>query len=92
MKVRLRHKESGRYAIGTFDRIPGCALASQFALNDAGELEPEYEGETDVWWDGQESETDPMTDELFLVTEENDVYLEGEFERIPVEEEEEQSA
>lgn len=43
----------GKRIVGTYDRIPGTALADTFYV-EGGKVIPEYKGETDVWWDGQE--------------------------------------
>ena len=88
---KLRHKETGEFAIGTLETVQGCAHAAQFVLDHDGKLEPIYEGETDIWWEGQEPETDPMTNELILVTDDLGVYPISEFERVLVEEEDETS-
>jgi hypothetical protein len=39
--------------VGTADYIPATAWASRFQVCDDGSLEPEYDGETAVHWDGQ---------------------------------------
>lgn len=86
MRFRLRHKETGEFAIGTYDKIPACGSADIFWEEEDGALGWDYKGGSDVWWDGQEAETDPLTHEVYLVTESNDVCPESEFERVPVEE------
>lgn len=57
--------ECGAPAIGTLDRIPGVAL---FDPGDDPTQGPvEYVGETDVDWDGQQTETDPMSEDPIVV-------------------------
>lgn len=91
MRFKMRHKETGEYAIGVHETVPVTALASVFTENGEGGLLPEYEGESKVHWDGQSPEEDPMTGELFLITESADVCEQSEFERVPVEEEEDKT-
>ena len=43
--------------IGTYEVVPGCALASSFELLDDGKLDPVYAGETKLWWDEQRTVT-----------------------------------
>ncbi len=82
-QIQLRHKGTGERIIGTYDCIPGCALVSGFTRSESGVLIPEYAGETDVWWDNQETETDVMTLERYFVTEGGDVVSESECEIAP---------
>lgn len=70
--MKLRHKDTGDLIVGTYDRVPCCAIASNFRLKD-GELLWDLDGGSYMWWDSQETVTDPMTDEVYLVTENNDV-------------------
>jgi hypothetical protein len=37
---------------GTLETVPGCALAS-VSIDEGGEIQVDYLGETDVWWDDQ---------------------------------------
>lgn len=41
---------------GTVEVIKGLAFATATVVD--GTIEPAYEGETDVWWDSQESVTE----------------------------------
>lgn len=44
---------TGKAIIGTYEMIPGVALVREFRVHPDGTVEYEYEGETDVLWDGQ---------------------------------------
>lgn len=76
----LRHKASGARVIGTFDKVPGCARFDKVVQMPDGACEPEWIGETDMWWDDQEIELDPMTTEVLYVLEGGDVVPESECE------------
>ena len=52
MKVTL-FSPTGARIIGTSETVPGCALVQEVRLMDDGSLDVEYEGETEVFWDGQ---------------------------------------
>lgn len=86
MRFRMKHKETGEFAIGVYEPVPAMALASEFTDID-GKISPEYEGGSEMWWDEQAPEEDAGTGEISLVTESHDTYPESEFERVPVEEE-----
>jgi hypothetical protein len=46
--------ECGELAKGTLETLPG--MARLYIYPDTGEAE--YEGATDIWWDGQKSDLD----------------------------------
>jgi hypothetical protein len=52
-----RCPECGDLIKGTIDRLVGCALLTEPDENGS----VEWEGTTDVWWDDQRTETDPLT-------------------------------
>lgn len=52
-EVMLR-APNGKYIVGLLEELRGCALTNFFEVRPDGSLEPEYVGETDVWWDTQE--------------------------------------
>ncbi|WP_426990888.1 hypothetical protein ACKI2N_032600 [Cupriavidus sp. 30B13] len=41
--------------VGTLEQIPGCAFVNGF--DSCGQ--PVYSGDTEVWWNGQQTETEP---------------------------------
>lgn len=43
----------GNPIIGIFEMVPGRALINGFTEAEDGSLEPEYAGETEMWWDEQ---------------------------------------
>ena len=77
-KKRLVGSYQGSPVIGTYDRLDACAVSLSFKRNDRGELEPEYEGSTDVWWDSQK--TMQENGRMLLVTEAGDIVSEDEVE------------
>ena len=54
----------GHPIIGTYDLIPGCALVRDFSITADG-LEPEYAGETKVYWDGQTTDTNEKGEKFY---------------------------
>lgn len=58
MKHGQLESPDGTRIIGTYDTIPGVALILGAIRTDNGDLDPDYVGETEVIWDGQETETD----------------------------------
>jgi hypothetical protein len=53
----------GRPITGTLETIPGEAYIKGF---DPVSKDPVYAGETDVWWDAQETITDILDEPLYL--------------------------
>jgi len=49
--------------VGTLEQIPGCACVAGFDRHD----QPVYSGNTEVWWNGQRTETDPCNDQPIYV-------------------------
>lgn len=48
---------NGKTITGTLEQLQGRANATRFELDDDGTLRPDYHGDTDVWWEGQETVT-----------------------------------
>lgn len=45
---------SGSPIVGTLEVLHGTALADRFYVGESGQLVPEYIGETEIHWNGQE--------------------------------------
>jgi hypothetical protein len=61
--------KEGKRIIGTFETIPGCATVTYWVRSESGEVVPVYDNETDVWWDGQQTETDSGDESIIGVDE-----------------------
>ena len=48
----------GAEIIGTYEMIPGCAGILDVTRSKDGEFEVEHDGNTEVWWNGQDTQTD----------------------------------
>lgn len=68
------YTKTGRRIIGTFDSIPAIALL--IGRSEDGSLV--YEGESKVWWDGQETQRE--NGQLTFVDEDYEHVLENEIE------------
>lgn len=44
---------NGKAIVGTYERVPGTALAVTVTIATSGGIEPEYEGTTEMDWDAQ---------------------------------------
>lgn len=73
----------GKQIRGTVERVPGCALARTFEVLSDGSLDPLYEGETDLWWDEQETVTE--NGERIYLDDDGDGWPESNLLRIPAE-------
>jgi hypothetical protein len=72
---QLYVKDSGTKITGTLETIPGEALVSGWETNaETGNLEPVYEGSTEVWWDGQMTEKDVVNQSTLVVDEDGDTH------------------
>jgi hypothetical protein len=76
---------NGKEIQGTFEVIYGCAAIVDPRMED-GKLEFDWGGGTDVWWDTQTTETDPMNDRKLYVDISGEIW--GEHELKLIEEEE----
>ena len=81
--VRLK-APNGKSIVGTLETVPGCAWAATFEVLQDNALSPEYSGETDVWWDGQE--TVRRDGEDIYLDEDYEEWPESKLIRIPIEE------
>lgn len=78
---------NGSPIIGTADTIPGTALADTYDVEPDGSLTPNYVGETDVYWDGQTTNTDANGETLY-VAEDGNEWPESQLRRVPADEDE----
>lgn len=71
---------TGVAVVGTLETIPGCASITEGSAyrDDRGRVAFDYDGDTEVWWDGQITETDPMNNERLFVDENGDTVPESE--------------
>ena len=44
---------NGKSMVGTYERVPGTALAGTVTIAGNSAIEPDYEGTTEMDWDGQ---------------------------------------
>lgn len=44
---------NGKAIVGTYERVPGTALAGTVTVADNGAIEPDYDGTTEMDWDAQ---------------------------------------
>jgi len=51
------YSPTGIPILGTLEKMTGCALVSHATRNPDGSLEFEYEGETKIYWDDQQTVT-----------------------------------
>jgi hypothetical protein len=79
MSTRPRRKVMAKVLVGpngmrirgTLERVLGVALI-QSATMKRGKLDYEYEGETEIFWDGQETVTDEKGETVFVDVEGNE--------------------
>lgn len=74
---------SGKRIIGTLEQIQGCAFAEFHELDDDGEIRPEYEGKTKIYWDSQVSVI--REDQLVFLDEASNEWLQSQVTFVPVE-------
>lgn len=65
---QLYVKSTGERIAGTFEKVPGCAMASGFNADGT----PIYEGTTDLYWDNQYTESDPISGSWIYICEGGD--------------------
>lgn len=70
---------------GTLEVLPGCARAD--SIDDEGE--PEYEGDTEVFWNDQRPDVDPGSKERLWLDYAHNVWRESELVRTPIADDEE---
>jgi hypothetical protein len=73
---------NGERIIGTFEQVPGAALATTFELDSEGKIRPEYEGTTELYWDEQESKM--LYGQVQYVGEDGMIWLENQVKPVPV--------
>ncbi len=56
---------SGKRIVGRCEMIPGTARFALATIHPAG-IDPEWSGDTEVHWDGQEAERDDASRELYV--------------------------
>ena len=79
---------NGSPIIGTYDLIPGTARILAFYRDkETGALTWDWEGETNVDWDAQETQTDPGNNDTLFVATDGGVHPESDcrFEPVNVE-------
>lgn len=81
--MKAFNRKTGAEIAGTLEKIPGTALIASFSRDKDGALKYEHAGETDVFWDGQETLTNAEGLTKFIDVDgdecvETDIYLEGE--------------
>ena len=69
---------NGAEIIGTHERIPGMAGIQNVTLTEGGKFDLEWTGDTQIDWDGQETETDAMTEGRIFIDENGESWLEHE--------------
>ena len=87
MTTKLRGTApDGSPIIGTYDLIPGTAHTLAFYRDkETGALTWEWKGETDVDWDGQETQTDPANNDTLFVAEDGSIHCESDCTFTPLE-------
>jgi hypothetical protein len=65
-KKYVAFSPNGYRTKGTYDWIPGCALATSFSVSEGGQIDPDFAGETEVFWDGQEIEKSEKGEALYI--------------------------
>jgi hypothetical protein len=73
---QLYRKDTGVKIQGTFDKVPGCSVVTEWGVGADGVIRPTVWNCTDVWWDDQYTEasaTDPT--DLWLVDENGEQVL-----------------
>ena len=69
---------NGVEIVGTLERIPGVAGIEDVTLTADGKFELEWTGDTEIDWNGQETETDAMYQCRIFVDENGESWLEHE--------------
>lgn len=46
---------NGERIIGTLEELQGCAYAMVYEIDDDGRVIPTYQGDTEIYWNGQRS-------------------------------------
>lgn len=77
---------NGAEIIGTYEMIPGCAGILGVSRNESGGLEIEHDGDTDVWWNEQRTETE--SGQRIFVAADNVLWLEGHLTLVETEDDE----
>lgn len=75
---------NGRQIVGTDDTVPACAAVSGFTRAEDGTFRPEYMGDTEVYWDGQETQVFDRT-AYVLMDEDGRLWLDRECSPVPEE-------
>ena len=80
---------NGSPIIGTWETLKATALADTFKVQDDGSLAPEYEGESEMDWDSQAWDDEPVEgergpDEHMVVAEDGEVWPLSKCIRVPV--------
>lgn len=65
-KITELRTPTGVLILGTYDMVPGCALIQDPRKDENGNLEFDYAGETRLYWDAQETQTDGRGSRLFV--------------------------
>lgn len=68
---------NGQLILGTLENIAGRAEVTGWTINADGKLEPDYEGSTEVFWDGQVTvmqKADDGTETMVVLDEEGNEY------------------
>lgn len=87
---KLIHKRTGEEAAGTYEMVPGSAVFSSVTLGEDGEITFNYCGDTNIFWDDQKTQRNPVTNEIMCVTEDGDIYPISEFNLVEQEDEDDQ--
>lgn len=66
--MRAFSRTTGRPVDGTLERLSGKALIipDSFRTDPSGDLVFDWDGETEVWWDEQRTETDDNGNRYFI--------------------------
>lgn len=65
MTQKVAYSPEGYPIVGTYETVSGLAYA-RVTRNAYGEVGIEYEGETEIWWDGQKTEEDHRGVKLYV--------------------------
>lgn len=79
MEEREAVAPDGSRIVGTFERIPGCAevVPGSWSRRETGELEFDYDGYTEVYWNDQRTLEHGQTGERLFVDEAGEIWRES---------------